>query len=122
MNLIDPKLTALRFNQCINDQDIDGISRLMSENHIFIDRLGVEYGDMVNGWIEFFNNFPTYKNIFNRVESQNNLVILIGYAIWSNKSLEKDHAIWKATIENDLVSKWQIYEDTEEKRRELKIL
>ena len=121
MNEIDPKLTALRFNQCINDHNIDGISNLMSEDHIFIDRHGDKYGDMVNGWIEFFNNFPTYKNVFTRVESRKNIVILIGYAIWSRNSLEKDHAIWTATIENDLVSKWQIFDDTEENRKRLKI-
>ena len=116
MNTIDPKLTALRFNQCINDQDIKGLSNLMTKNHVFIDRHGDEFGDMVNGWVEFFNNFPTYKNVFTRVESKVNLVILIGYAIWSSDSLEKDHAIWVAIVENDLVSKWQIYEDTEENR------
>ena len=121
MNHKDPKLTALQFNQYINDQDINGLSNLMTENHIFIDRHGDEFGDMVNGWIEFFNNYPTYKNIFNRVESKGNLVILIGYAIWSSDSLEKDHAIWVATIKNDLVSKWQIYEDTEEIREMLKL-
>ena len=121
MNKLDPKLTALRFNQCINDQDIDGLANLMTENHIFIDRHGDEFGDMVNGWIEFFDNYPTYKNLFLRVESREDLVILIGYAIWSSDSEEKDHAIWVATIEDDLVSKWQIYEDTEESRKMLKI-
>ena len=121
MNKIDPKITALQFNQCINDHDINGIRNLMTENHIFIDRHGDEYGDMVNGWIEFFTNYPTYKNVFTRVESSGNLVILIGYAIWSKDALEKDYAIWTATIEDDLVSKWQIYEDTEENRKMLKI-
>ena len=116
MNKIDPKLTALRFNHCINDQDIDGLKCLMTENHVFIDRHGDEYGDMVNGWIEFFTDYPTYKNVFERLESRGSLVILIGYAIWSKDALSKDHAIWTATIEDDLVSKWQIYEDTEENK------
>ncbi|MFX0077454.1 MAG: hypothetical protein ACFE96_18580, partial [Candidatus Hermodarchaeota archaeon] len=116
-----PKLTALRFNQCINDQDIEGIKNLMTKNHIFIDRHGDEYGDMVNGWIEFFTNYSTYKNLFSRVESKGNLVILIGYALWSKDALIRDHAIWTATIEDDLVSKWQIYEDTKENRKMLKI-
>lgn len=121
MNSKDPKLTALQFNEYINNQDINGLSNLMTEDHIFIDRKGDHYGDMVNGWKEFFNNFPTYKNYFTRVESRDNLVILIGYAKWSKDSLEEDHAIWTATIEDDLVAEWHIYEDTEENRKKFNI-
>ena len=108
MNSRDPKLIALLFNEYINNQDINGISNLMTRDHIFIDRHGDSFGDMVNGWKEFFENFPTYKNTFRRVESRENLVILIGYARWSKDSLEDDHAIWTATIENDLVAEWHI--------------
>jgi len=121
MNKRDPKLIALQFNEYINNRDIKGLSSLMSEDHIFIDRQGDSYGDMVNGWMEFFENFPTYKNIFTKVESRDNLVILIGYAKWSKDSLKEDHAIWTATIEDDLVVKWQIYSDTKENRKKLKI-
>ncbi len=106
MNLKDPKLTALQFNEYINNQDIESLANLMTEDHVFIDRHGDRYGDMVNGWKEFFEKFTSYKNIFNRVESRRNLVILIGYALWSKKSLEKDHAIWTAKIENDRVAVW----------------
>ena len=122
MNKRDPKLTALQFNEYINNQDIKGLASLMSNDHIFIDRHGDRYSDMVNGWMDFFENFPTYKNYFTRVESHNNLVILIGYAIWSKDSLERDYAIWTARIENDLLVKWQIYEDTDENRKKLKVL
>lgn len=122
MNARDPKLTALQFNEYINNQDIESLSNLMTKDHLFIDRAGDRNGDMVNGWKEFFANWPTYKNIFTRVESHDNLVIIIGYAIWSKGSLEEDHVIWIARIEDDLVKLWQIYEDTEENRRNLDIL
>ena len=124
MNLKDPKLTALQFNEYINNQDIKGLSKLMTEDHTFIDRKGeVDKGkeSMTKGWINFFNEFPDYKNIFTRVESRDNLVILIGYAKWSKESLE-DHAIWTAKIEDDLVAEWRIYEDTEENRKKMKII
>jgi hypothetical protein len=117
MNLRDPKLTALQFNEYINNQHIEGIRSLITEDHIFIDRVGEEYKDMVNGWKEFFANFPTYKNYFTRVDSKDDLVVILGYAIWSEDSLEQDHAIWTAKIKNDKVALWQIYEDTEENRK-----
>lgn len=50
------------------------------------------------------------------MESRGNLVILIGYAKWSKDSLEEDHAIWTAKVEEDRVAEWCIYEITEENR------
>jgi ketosteroid isomerase-like protein len=123
MNSRDPKLTALQFNEYINSQDIEGLSSLMTEGHTFVDRKGeVDEGkeSMTKGWIEFFEAFPDYRNTFTRVESQDDLVILIGYATWSQGS-SPDHAIWTARIEDDLVAEWRIYHDTEEARRELGI-
>ncbi|MFX1391066.1 MAG: nuclear transport factor 2 family protein [Promethearchaeota archaeon] len=117
MNLRDPKLIVLEFNEYINNQDIEGITSQLTEDHIFIDRAGDEYGDMVNGWKEFFTNFPTYKNFFTRVESKDDLVVILGYAKWSEDSSEEDHAIWTAKIENDKITLWQIYTDTEDNRR-----
>ncbi len=38
MNLKDPKLTALQFNEYINNQDIQGLTNLMTKDHLFIDR------------------------------------------------------------------------------------
>jgi hypothetical protein len=124
MNSRDPKLVALLFNECINSQDIEGLSSLMSEDHIFIDRKDDVYGEkeyMVKGWIDFFKQFPEYKNTFVRVDSRDNIAILLGYANWSKDS-ENDYAIWVAKIENDLVAEWRIYEDTEENKRRFNLI
>lgn len=124
MNKKDPKLTALQFNECINNQDIKGLSSLMTEDHTFIDREDEVHrgkGSMTKGWIEFFEAFPEYRNTFTRVESRDELVILIGHATWS-KGSSADHAIWTARIEHDLVAEWRIYHDTEENRRRLDIV
>ncbi|MFW9828033.1 MAG: hypothetical protein ACFFEY_10595 [Candidatus Thorarchaeota archaeon] len=119
MNIRDPKLVALQFNEYINNQDIEGLESLMTKDHIFIDRTGIQYGDMINGWKEFFTNYPTYRNYFNIVESRGNLVILLGYAKWYKDSLEKHYAIWTAKIKNNQVEIWQIYEDTDDNRSKL---
>jgi ketosteroid isomerase-like protein len=119
MNTIDPKLTALQFNEYINRQDIKGLSGLMSDDHTFIDRQNeVVRGKeaMTEGWIEFFQSFPGYRNSFERVQSQGGLVVLYGYATW-HRGGEPDYAIWTATIEDDLVAEWRIYENTGEYRK-----
>jgi ketosteroid isomerase-like protein len=124
MNKKDPKLIALQFNEYINKQDIKGLSNLMTEDHTFIEREGNVYKgkeSMIKGWIEFFEKFPDYRNIFHRVDSRDDLVILIGYAKWT-KNNKHDHAIWTAKIKNDLVAEWCIFEDTEENRKKLNII
>ncbi|UCE12159.1 MAG: nuclear transport factor 2 family protein [Candidatus Heimdallarchaeota archaeon] len=125
MNLKDPKLTALQFNEHINNQNIKSLSNLMTEDHTFIDRKGeIDKGkeSITKGWIDFFNQFPDYKNTFTRVESRGEyLVILIGYANWTGEG-PPDHAIWTALIEDDLVAEWRIYEDTPANRKKFNIV
>ncbi len=124
MNSVDPKLTALQFNEYINRQDIGGLSSLMTESHTFIDRKGEVYEGretMTMGWTDFFRSFPDYKNTFQRVESRGDLVVLYGYATWE-KGANPDHAIWTAAIEDDLVAEWRVYEDTEENKRRFDLI
>ena len=124
MNSIDPKLTSLQFNEYINNQDIKGLSSLMTEDHTFIDREGG--GDkgketMTKGWTGFFKSFPEYKNTFIKIQSEGNLVVIYGYAIWQ-KGGEPDYVIWTASIENDLVAEWCIYEDTQDNKKKFGLL
>lgn len=124
MNAIDPKLTALQFNEYINRQDVGGLAGLMTQDHMFIDRKGeIDQGKetMTRGWIHFFRSFPDYRNTFERVESQGNLVVLYGYATWE-KGADPDYAIWTTVIEDDLVAEWRIYEDTEENKRRFNLI
>ncbi|UCF62566.1 MAG: nuclear transport factor 2 family protein [Anaerolineaceae bacterium] len=124
MNRVDPKLTALQFNEYINSQDIDGLSSLMTEDHTFIDRKDeVDEGKdtMIKGWTEFFKSFPDYKNTFEKVESRGDLVILYGFATWE-KGSDPDYAIWTARVESDLVAEWRIYEYTGENKRKFNLV
>jgi ketosteroid isomerase-like protein len=123
MSKKDPKLIVLQFNECINTQDIDGLSKLMSDNHVFIDSSDdVHTGkdSMVKGWIEFFNTYPDYRNHFPKIESRENLVLIIGFSTCSHKPLDGP-ALWTAKIENDLVAEWRVYLDTKENRAKLKL-
>jgi hypothetical protein len=124
MNTEDPKLIALQFNACINNRDLDGLSLLMTDDHAFIDREGNVHQPkavMVKGWKEFFAAFPDYKNTFNRIESKDNLVTILGCAYWSQDK-RNDPSIWTATIVNDLVQEWRVYFDTEANRRRFNLL
>lgn len=123
MGFIDPKYIALKFNECINSQDIKGLVNLMTEDHSFIDiseELHQGRDEMQKGWEEFFNLYPDYQNIFSRVESRDNLVIMLGYSTCSYNPLDGP-AIWTAKIKKNLISEWRVYEDTQSNRELLGI-
>jgi ketosteroid isomerase-like protein len=123
MSKKDPKLIVLQFNECINNQDIKGLSNLMTEDHVFIDssddiHRGKEF--MIKGWIDFFNQYPDYQNHFSIVESRDNLVLVIGHSTCSYEPLDGP-ALWTAKVESGLVAEWRVYLDTAENRKKLNL-
>ena len=124
MNMRDPKLIALQFNECIKNQEIEALARLMAEDHTFIDREGKAHQSresMVKGWKDFFGMFPKYKNSFTRIESRDDLVVILGFAYWS-ETRAYDLVIWTATVVNDLVREWRVYADTEANGRAFNLI
>ncbi len=120
MNTKDPKLIALQFNECINNQDLAGLASLMTYDHTFIDRAGKVARPkevMLENWRRFFDMFPDYKNTFEVVRSREDFVMILGHAFWSEEQ-PHDPVIWTAVIEDDLVREWRIYPDTSEMRRQ----
>lgn len=123
MNKRDPKLTVLQFNEYINNQDIEDLANLMADNYQFIDSRDVVHDGKetnVEGWLNFFYQFPDYLNHFSFVESRDNIVFVIGHSTCSDKRLDGP-AIWTAKVENDLVTEWRVYLDTPENREQLEL-
>ncbi len=107
------------FNDCINNQDIDGLAALMSGDHTFIDRDGSSHGPkshMVEGWKQFFEMFALYKNTFDKIMADGDRVFALGVAYWSEKE-PHDPVIWTAKIENNLIAEWRVYEDSDANRK-----
>jgi ketosteroid isomerase-like protein len=123
MNLKDPITIVKAFNDCINHQDIDGLAALMPENHTFIDRDGSSHGPkshMVEGWKQFFEMFPVYKNTFNQIKADGDRVYVLGFAYWSEKE-PYDPVIWTAIVKDDLIAEWRIYEDSTDNRKQFNL-
>jgi ketosteroid isomerase-like protein len=113
--------TALQFNECINNRDIDGLAALMTDDHTFIDSANsaVEGKEtVVEAWKGFFALFPDYQNIFERVESRTHLVAIMGHSTCFEKQVDGP-ALWTAKIRGDKVAEWRVYKDTPENRRAL---
>jgi hypothetical protein len=102
-------MTALRFNENINQRNLEGLINLMTEDHTFIDNFGAVDQDMKKGWKAFFDNYPDYRNIFTSVTVQDNIVIMIGYSTCSDEPRLNGPSMWTAKIDNALVSEWRVY-------------
>jgi ketosteroid isomerase-like protein len=124
MNNRDPKLTALLFNECINNRDIEGLVDLMTDDHSLVCNGHIDTKDKDSSkeaWASFFGMYPDYRNHFSRVESRDDFVVIIGKSTCPNEEKLNTSALWSARIQNDKVSVWQVYEDNPENRRRLQI-
>ena len=123
MIVSDQKTIALQFNDCINNRDLECFERLMSDNHTFIDtgnNASKGKQTCLTIWEGFFKMFPDYKNVFETITANDNLVIMMGYSACSDKRLDGP-AIWTAKIIDDKIEEWRIYEDTIGNRLQLGI-
>jgi len=101
---------ALRFNEKINERDLEGLARLMTDDHTFVDsdnNATKGKKTMLKGWKEFFRAYPDYKNTFTCITTQDNIVIMTGYSTCSYKPLNGP-SIWTAKIHGKRVSEWRV--------------
>ena len=110
------------FNNAINEQNFDLLYSLMTEDHTFISSSGSVHSGakkMIEGWKEYFSMFPDYKNHFESILQDGNLVVAIGKACGTyngKRGLVPENRIempaaWKAIVENEKIKEWQVYAD-----------
>ncbi len=109
MDSLDAMMTALRFNEKINQRDLDGLVELMTDDHIFIDNAGDVDKNMKAGWQRFFKNHPDYRNIFTSVVVRDSAVVMVGYSTCANEPRLNGPSMWTAKVRDGLVSEWRVY-------------
>jgi ketosteroid isomerase-like protein len=105
---------VMSFNDCINRRDLDGLSSLMTDDHVFVDSANSTIGGKalcLEAWRQFCTAFPDYRNHFERVLSAGSDVIIIGRSVCSDARLAGP-ALWSARIEGACIAEWRVYEDT----------
>jgi ketosteroid isomerase-like protein len=115
------KEVANEFVSAINQHNVEAISRLMAEDHTFIDSGGGTYSgvEMRQGWAEYFKMFPDYKVEICEVFVSGETVILLGAAsgtYTSDGTLKPENhwespAVWKAVVAGEKVKVWQVFAD-----------
>ncbi|MGD0712232.1 MAG: nuclear transport factor 2 family protein [Bacteroidales bacterium] len=117
------KKIILEFAELINKHDVEGMCRLMTDDHIFIDA----YNNIVKGkdkmrtsWKMYFEWFPDYMIEISGYIPGKECSALFGFASGTYHNLhnpaKSNHfhlpAAWKAITENDKIKLWQVYADT----------
>jgi ketosteroid isomerase-like protein len=118
MSTDDSIAIVARFNQCVSARDIEGLSALMTDDHVFIDSANnVVRGKeaVVAAWMDFFRTFPDYRNIFDGFRVEDPAVIASGRSVCADDRLNGP-ALWRAVVSGQRISEWRVYDDTIENR------
>ncbi len=106
----------------INAHDVDGVVRLMTDDHLFIDGLGQAVRGreaMRQAWIAYFEWMPDYRIHVERKLLGDEVVGLFGrasgtYAVGGalhDENRWEIPAAWRAVVRGGLVAEWQVYAD-----------
>ena len=120
-NNMDLKI-VIDFIESINSANIDRLYDLMSNDHEFIDSRGnsmVGNDNMKKAWAGYFDLFPDYKIEITDTLQNDSIIVLLGYASGSYKTITKNGdnnhwrvpASWKAKVVDKKIKLWQVYAD-----------
>jgi ketosteroid isomerase-like protein len=118
---MNPIEIVTKFNESINNRDVDTLAAFITDDHAFIDSADQSFQGkekVVETWKGFFGAFPDYKNHFDTLTETDELVVATGRSTSSFKDLDGP-ALWTAKIRAGKVSEWRVYEDTSENRKRL---
>jgi len=109
------------FNVCISGRDADGLSTLMTGDHVFIDTAGNRVAGKeacLNAWRGFFAAFPNYRNVLERMRMTGDAVAVAGHSSCSDPRLNGP-ALWSAKLRGAQICEWRVYDDTAANRERL---
>jgi ketosteroid isomerase-like protein len=116
-----PYVLASKFNAYINSADLEGLASLMTDDHAFIDSLGLVVSGkskVLAAWSSFFRAFPDYRSEFERHREAGDIVAIQGRSLCSDLRLH-GLALWRAEIREGKITRWQVFTDTTENRSAL---
>jgi len=122
---------AQKFVKAINAHDTDGLTKLMSSDHVFVDSLGNRFpaAAMRSGWQEYFAMVPDYWIKVDQIVSEGNAVILFGSAggtfapkggVMKPGNKWETPAAWRALVKKGRVAEWRVYCDNEPIREKMR--
>ena len=118
---VTSKAVVLAFVRKINEHDAEGLARLMTQDHVFVDSLGRSFTgreEMREGWVQYFEMFSNYTITVTDIFEKRGTFALIGTAagVYTNRTDSKETswkvpAAWIAVVKKEQVSKWRVFAD-----------
>lgn len=122
-----PVPTVISFIDCINRGDLDGLARLMAQDHslrVLDENPLVGKSANIEAWRGYFDAFPNYV-IYPHVIVEQSFpsVAVLGHTTGSHLALPDDveakiTVIWAANVVGGFLRTWAVVEDTPEARAE----
>jgi ketosteroid isomerase-like protein len=117
-----PAETVLRFVELINERDVDKLTAMMTEDHVFVDSLGEKVHGrekMRAAWQSYYALCPDYWVSHEEIFQNGSSVAIFGTAggtIAAKGKLPPENkwripAAWLAVVRDGLVEEWRVYAD-----------
>jgi hypothetical protein len=127
----DPSAVVLAFIGKINRHDVGGLTALMTDDHEFVDSLGMAVRGkdaMRQAWISYFFLIPDYAITVDDLFTKDNSAAVVGtaggtYAVRGELLPENGWSIpiaIRCTVRDGLVARWQVFADNEPVRQLMK--
>lgn len=115
---------ARDFVNAINRHDMSALSKLMADDHRFVDSLGTVIQGrekMRDGWAGYFRMVPDYRITVHETFSAGPVVVMLGVAcgtyVKHGPVLPENYwqtpAAWRAQVKDSNIAEWRVYADNE---------
>jgi SnoaL-like domain len=127
---LPPVAVAIRFIDCVNRGDLDGLVATMTDDHrleIFDEEPLLGKDANAAAWRGYFEGFPNYVIYPHHiVEVTGSLVAILGHTTGSHLGLpdaeeSQETLIWLAETRSGQVRVWSLIDDTPDNRRRLSL-
>lgn len=107
---VPPEQLVRVFNDAINQQDLDALAALMSDEHRFVDTAGAAVDGRAacrEAWRSFFTAFPDYRNHLEAFALDGDKVIVDGHSTCSVPEFAGP-ARWRVRVRDGLIDEWRV--------------
>jgi limonene-1,2-epoxide hydrolase len=126
---VEPVRVVLRFIDCINQGDVQGLGRLITDDHqlkVFDEAALVGREANLAAWRGYVESYPAYVIYPHRIAERAGVVAVLGHTTGSHLGLPDEEEsqltlIWLAEVVDGALHSWRLIEDTPDNRQQFRL-